>query len=110
MKVQYRMKKKVQKDNLMEAVRDAFYKRESLQSLFDSAILSNTAVKLIIDKKVVADVEWNKCMLNLEKEMLQDIAQTFKYDYEGDFINNYFIVSTTKDNVKALEALGYEEV
>lgn len=110
MKVQYRMKKKVQKDNLMEAVRDAFYKRESLQSLFDSAILSNTAVKLIIDKKVVADVEWNKCMLNLEKEMLQDIAQTFKYDYECDFINNYFIVSTTKDNIKALEALGYEEV
>ena len=42
--------------------------------------------------------------------MLQDIAQTFKYDYECDFVNNYFIVSTTKDNVKALEALGYEEV
>lgn len=110
MKVQYRMKKKVQKDNLIEAVRDAFYRRESLKDLFNSAMLSNTAVKLIIDKKVVADVEWNKCMLELEKEMLQDIAQTFKYDYECDFVNNYFIVSTTKDNVKALEALGYEEV
>ena len=56
MKVQYRMKKKVQKDNLIEAVRDAFYRRESLKDLFNSAMLSNTAVKMIIDKKVAADV------------------------------------------------------